>query len=182
MAISLKRDKKYVKRFSDAEGWIIECESNGDLGVSVGNSWTSLPYMSAPKIKPKEETAELKDGSNTTIYNSSQLDSYEFAMEILQADKESLDLSEYARGKFFMLIYKVGRVGDKVQYHLYAPGQIVSTSETDYSDFVKIGFSFKTVKNDEAISLSSLPEEIEQSSVEQPIIIPANKQRVIVEV
>ena len=181
MAISLRRDKKYVKRFSDAEGWIIECESNGDLSLS-GSSWTALPYMSAPKIKPKEETAELKDGSNTTIYNSSQLDSYEFSMEILQADKESLDLSEYARGKFFMLIYKVGRVGDKIQYHIYAPGQIVSTSETDYSDFVKIGFSFKTVKNDKPISLSTLPEEIEGSSIEQPIIIPANKQRMIVEV
>ena len=182
MPISLKRDKKYVKRFSDAEGWIIECESNGSLGVSPGNSWTALPYMSAPKVKPNEETAELKDGSNTTIYNSSHLDSYEFAMEILQADKESLDLSEYARGKFFMLIYKVGRVGNKLQYHLYAPGQILSTSQTDYSDFVKVGFSFKTVKNDDPISLNTLPEEIEASSVEQPIVIPANKQRVIVEI
>ena len=182
MPLSLTRDKKYVKRFSDAQGWIIECEANGTLNISSGNSWTALPYISAPKIKPKEETAELKDGSNTTIYNSSRLDSYEFSIDILQADKKSLDLSEYAREKFFMLIYKVGNVGDKLQYHVYAPGQIMSTAETDYSDFVKLGFTFKTVKNDNDVSLTILPDELEQSSAEKPIIIPANKQRTVVEV
>ena len=178
MPITLTRDKKYVKRFSDSQGWIIECEADG----SVVGSWTLLPYMSAPKIKPNEESSELKDGSNATIYNSSHLGSYEFLMEILQADKSSLDLFDYAREKFFMLIYKVGMVGDKLQYHVYAPGQILSSSETDYSDFVKIGFSFKTVKNEDEVSLELLPDELETSNVTKPIVIPANKQRVVVEI
>lgn len=175
MALSLTRDSQLVKRFSDAIGWLVECSSTG-LWVS-GAAWTTLPRMSAPKIKPNEETASLKDGSNATIYESATLDSYEFTIDLLQADKLTMDLSEYGRGKYFELLYKVGTVGTKEQIQVFAPGQISSTSEADYSDFVKVGFTFKSTKNDAALTITTMPSGITATQA----VIPANYQRVIVE-
>ena len=186
----LDRKKEYIKRFSDAYGWLAECDDSGNIIVSTNEqtnpTWIELPYISAPKMQPNEETAELRDGSNAVIYNDSQLASYEFTTEILQADKKSQDLGEYARGKFFALIYKVGDIGEpaKTQYHIYCPGQISSTSQIDLSDFLKVGFTFKTVRNDQAIELTSLPEELSDklTALNETAIIPAGKQRLILEV
>ena len=177
MALTLTRDSNLVKRYSEAIGWLVECSSTGAWVTDA--AWTTMPRMSAPKIKPNEETAELKDGSGATIYQSATLDSYEFTVDLLQADKNTMDLAEYARDKYFMLLYLVGTVGDKQQIQVFAPGNISSTSEADYSDFVKVGFTFKSTRNDSAITISTLPSYI-TSAITQAVI-PANKQRIIIE-
>lgn len=175
MALSLTRDSNLVKRYSDAIGWLVECSSTG-LWVT-GAAWTTLPRMSAPKIKPNEETASLPDGSGATIYESTTLDSYEFTIDLLQADKQTMDLAEYGRGKYFELLYKIGTVGTKEQIEVFAPGNISGTSEADYSDFVKVGFTFKSTKNDSTLTIATMPTGITATQA----VIPANYQRVIVE-
>jgi len=178
MPLTLTRDSNLVKRYSDAIGWLVECSSTG-VWVT-GASWVTLPRMSAPKIKTNEETAELKDGSGATIYQSAVLDSYEFTIDLLQADKKTMDLAEYARDKYFELVYLVGTVGSSQQVQFFAPGKISSTSEADYSDFVKVGFTFKSTRNDFAITISTMPSGITTAITQA--VIPANQQRVIVEV
>ena len=154
MALDISRNKNFVKRFSDSKAWVIECKSDGTL-VNSTDVWEELPHMAAPKLEAKEETAELKDGSNATIYKSNVLDCYEFTTELLQADKKTLDLIKKARDKFYMLIYKVGTVGGALQYMFFAPGQISSTGGPDYSDFVKIPFTFTSLKNDGVIKIGT---------------------------
>jgi len=181
MALNISRNKDYVKRYSDAKAWVIECESDGTL---VGNAWEVLPFMSAPKIGAKEDTAELKDGSNATIHKSNTLDGYEFTCDLLQADKATIDLVKNSRGKFYMLLYKVGEVYGAMQYWFLAPGQISSSNGPDYSDFVKIPLTFTTLKNDTQISATVLPAEVTASPSTLSLtdfVIPANAQAELVE-
>ncbi|MCE5227122.1 MAG: hypothetical protein LLG05_14850, partial [Porphyromonadaceae bacterium] len=103
--LTIKRDASLIKQFSDGILWGIESTSTGVVGT---NTWGTFPIMSAPKIKPNEKTASLTDASGATVYNSAILDSYEFSFDIQQCDKDSLDLAEYARGKYFMFAYLVG--------------------------------------------------------------------------
>ena len=178
MAI-LEREKKYIKRFSDAVGWLAECDSDGEI---IG-TWEKLPYMSAPKMKRTNDTAELKDGSNAVIFNDSHLSFYEVSTEILQADKKTQDLADAVEGKFFILIYKVGKIEQpsglaKIQYHIYY-GQIQSESEIDLSDFVKVAFTFKTIKNDDKIDIT--PPDDPDMTLTGTITIPLGKHRIIVE-
>jgi len=56
MALTLTRDSNLVKRYSEAIGWLVECSSTGAWVTAA--AWTTMPRMSAPKIKPNEETAE----------------------------------------------------------------------------------------------------------------------------
>ena len=128
--------------------------------------------------------------SNATIYESNVLSSYQFDVELLQADKDALDLADEALNKFYALIYKVGKIGtgttEKTQYHIYIPGQISSTAAIDYSDFVRVGFTFKTLRNDADISIdvtdgleseSALVTELGKTTT----VIPTGKQRLILE-
>ena len=165
MALNIERNKEFVKRFSDAKAWIVECQADGTM---VG-TWETLPHMSAPKIDNKEETADLKDGSNSTIYKSNTLDCYEFTCDLLQADKATIDLIKNARDKLYMLIYKVGKINGNEQFWFLGPGTISATGGPDYSDFVKIPFVFTTSKNDVAIKISTFPTITENGTTVQEI-------------
>ena len=174
----IKRDASFIKQFSEGILWGIESSSTGVVGT---NTWGTFPIMSAPKIKPNEKTASLPDASGANVYNSAILDSYEFSFDILQSDKDSLDLAEYARDKYFMFAYLVGTVGTKQQVQVFPPSQIQTTSETDYSDFVKTGFVFKTIKNDAVVTVT-LPTYGSVINVTNSVgIVPIAKQRVILE-
>jgi hypothetical protein len=180
MTLNISRDKEYVKRFSDAKAWVVECDAEG----TMAGTWEDLPHMSAPKIDIKEESAELKDGSNATIHKSVTLDCYEFTCDLLQADKATIDLIKNARTKLYMLIYKVGIIKDVEQYWFLGPGTISATGGPDYSDFVKIPFVFTTSKNDVAIPESGT---LALPTTDPPIpsglnfTIPKSEQAVLLE-
>jgi hypothetical protein len=162
-------------------GWLAECDSDGEI---IG-TWEKLPYMSAPKIKRTNNTAELRDGSDAVIFNDSRLSFYEVSTEILQADKKTQDLADMVEGKFFILIYKIGKIEQpsglaKIQYHVYY-GQIQSESEIDLSDFVKVAFTFKTIKNDKPIEIEPPTDDDMTLASTFTITIPLGKHRVIVE-
>jgi len=180
MALNIERNKDFVKRYSDAKAWVIECKSDGTL---IGNAWEELPHMSGPKINAKEDVAELKDGSNSTIHKSTTLDGFEFTCDLLQADKATIDLVKESRNKFYMLLYKVGEVYGAMQYWFFAPGSITSTAGPDYADFVKIPFVFTTLKNDSAITATSiLPAEATAGSLSvTDFVIPANGHAELIE-
>jgi len=186
MALNFKKDKDSIRRYSDSKVWIVQCDENGTFDTKNGwTDWQELPYISAPKVDIKEEVAELKDGSNATIYKSNTLDCYTISFDMLQANKDTIDIIKLARNKLFMLLYKVGTVGSKTQYMLFAPGNISSEGGLDYSDFTKVPFSFSSLKNDKVITFTKFPITV-VSDIEKPIIplttsILAEEQMVIVE-
>jgi hypothetical protein len=170
MSLDLTRNTSLVKRFSTAKVWIAEYTKKD--GVPTIGTWELLPYITAPKIKTNEETSELRDGSNAVIYNDSTLLNYELSFEILQADDAALNMAEKARGQQYILLFKVGKVGDKIQYQFYGPGQISSQNETDYSDFVKVAFTYKTVIDDDNIKITSFPADtkIKEGDTKEPTL------------
>jgi hypothetical protein len=179
MALNIERNKEFVKRFSDAKAWVVECDAKG----TMQDTWEALPHMSAPKVDMKEETAELKDGSNATIHKSVTLDCFEFTCDLLQADKATIDLIKNARTKLYMLIYKVGIIKGAEQYWFLGPGTISATGGPDYSDFVKIPFVFTTLKNDTDIPASgtlTLPAEV-PSGLQSKFTIVAGDQAELIE-
>ena len=156
MPLNLERNPSLVKRFSTAKVWLAEYTKPG-AGETYTPTWEILPYISAPKVKTNTESNELRDGSNAVIYNDSSLLNYELSFEILQSDEKALNMAEVARDKQYLLLFKVGKVGKQIQYQFYGPGQINSESEIDYSDFVKISFTYKTVINDDDIPITVYP-------------------------
>ena len=190
-----ERSKKNIKRFSTAQVWITQCQDDGTIPTTA--EWTLLPYITAPKIKTNVETSELRDGSNAVIHKDTRLTNYDVSFEMLQADKKTLTFGKAVKDNFYALAYRIGEIGAYIdstgnpkdgiiQYQVFSPGQISMENEIDTGDYIKVSFTYSTLKNDVNVPITKLPK-IKKKSTDTGFFeledesIPAGDQMAIIE-
>lgn len=154
MADTDLRIKAAAKRYNGAVIAIRECSSDGS---STLTSYFIMPYSDGQGIERVGDTAELLDGSNSTILSSTTLKNYKLKGNFIQVDKATIDILRNALSKTYNVYFYNGVVNGKYQEWFFPICNIDGNFSIELTDWNKVPFVFTSLKNDAIVTTTTVP-------------------------
>lgn len=179
MAYSDLRSASAAHRYNSAIIAIRECSGTGEPISAI--DWKVLPYCDGQSIERAAEEAELKDGSNAVIAATSSLTNYKLKANLLQCNKEIIDILNGSTGKYYNVFFNQGVVNSKHVEWVFPICKVTGSFSVDMSDWNKIPIEFASVNNAAQAVISCTVLVANTVASGTTFTVPASAQVVIVE-